>query len=481
MSGPPPVTARLKLAFGIGTSAEAMVITGLTQFAFIYYNQVRGLAPAAVGLAFSAGLAVNAVCDPIVGSWSDRTRSRLGRRHPFMFAAILPVVAAFWAVFNPPAGLGAGGQLAWLVVANIVCVQMLTVFHTPHLALGGELSTTYVERSSVMAWNTFLAWGGDSLCWVLSFGWFFRATSRYANGTLNPAPYPAFSLFIAAAVGCGLLASAWFTLARLPWLPPAAAGVAAFSPRAFFHDVRHALSNRNYVVLLVGSLLFSLMSGLRSGLWLYTATFLWRLSTAQVSWFVVGSLIGYVLSATVVVRIHRRFDKRWANVLAVVIYSLGPAIPLALAWAGVWDSRTPFLVPLLIGFGAIGHAGYSLMLTSINSMIADIADENELRFGDREEGVLYSTRTFFLKLDQAAGSVVAGWVLAVIAFPVKALPGHIGHATELALAAAFVLSAVPGLVAAAVFAAADASQARFAGVRAGLAARTAALDGEPAG
>ena len=473
MSGAPPVTTRLKLAFGIGTTAEAMVITGLTQFAFIYYNQVRGLPPAQVGLAFSAGLMVNAICDPIVGSWSDRTRSRLGRRHPFMFAAILPVVLAFYAVFNPPAGLGAAGELAWLVVTNIVCVQMLTVFHTPHLALGGELSPHYVERSSVMAWNTFLAWAGDSLCWVLSFGWFFRATGRYANGTLNPEPYPVFSLAIAAVVGCGLLASSWFTLPRLKWLPQAAAGVARFGAAAFIRDVRHALSNRNYVILLVGSLLFSLMSGLRSGLWLYTATFLWRLSTAQVSTFVVGSLIGYVLSATVVVRIHRRFDKRWANVGAVVLYSIGPAIPLALSWAGVWDANTPYIVPLLIGFGAIGHAGYSLMLTSLNSMIADIADENELRFGDREEGVLYSTRTFFLKLDQAAGSVVAGWVLAVIAFPVKAEPGHVAPATQTALAAAFVLSAIPGLVAALVFAMVGTSKASFAATRAGLAARPA--------
>ena len=54
-------------------------------------------------MALAAGLFVNAVFDPLVGSWSDRTRSNRGRRHPFMFASILPAALLFYAVFNPPA------------------------------------------------------------------------------------------------------------------------------------------------------------------------------------------------------------------------------------------------------------------------------------------------------------------------------------------------------------------------------------------
>lgn len=153
MSELPPVTRRLKLAFAIGSTAESMVITAAGQFTLIFYNQVRGLPPGWVAMAYSVGLLVNAICDPLVGSWSDRTRSRLGRRHPFMFASILPVSLSFWALFNPPS-LGQVGELMWLVAINVVLSQSLTLFHTPHLALGGELSPSYLGRSSVMNYNT---------------------------------------------------------------------------------------------------------------------------------------------------------------------------------------------------------------------------------------------------------------------------------------------------------------------------------------
>ena len=77
-----------------------------------------------------------------------------------------------------------------------------------------------------------------------------------------------------------------------------------------------------------------------------------------------------------------------------------------------------------------------------------IADENELRYGIRQEGTLFATRTFFARVDQALGTALAGWVLAMIAFPAKAVPGQVPEAVLMGLAAAFVLSAIPGLVAA---------------------------------
>jgi glycoside/pentoside/hexuronide:cation symporter, GPH family len=88
-----------------------------------------------------------------------------------------------------------------------------------------------------------------------------------------------------------------------------------------------------------------------------------------------------------------------------------------------------------------------VMTTTIYSALADIADENELKYGMRQEGVLYSTRTFFARVDQALGTAVSGWVLAYIAFPAKATPGQVDQVVLMGLAAAFVLSTLPGLIA----------------------------------
>ena len=442
----PPLTKRLKISYGLGSTAEALVFTVTSSFLLLFYNQVRGLPAAHVGMALAAGLIVNAVFDPLVGSWSDRTRSRWGRRHAFMFASILPAALLFYAVFNPPSW-GEMGQLVWLAVMNTLLLQAMTLYHTPHLALGGELSDDYLERSSVMAYNTFCLWIGDTLGWLLSFRVFFAASAEFSNGALDPARWPLFSTVVAITIIVLFGYSSWSTRSRIPYLPQPAADTPGFSAPELWRDVRRALSNRNYVVRLCGLFFISLMVGVRTGLWLYGATFFWQLSNDQISLFVIGSFSGYLFAAFAVKPLHARFDKRWTGTFALLLYTIGPAIPLALGWLGILSAETPGLLAILIGFSILQHAPYSVMTTTIYSALADIADENELKHGMRQEGILYSTRTCFARVDQALGTAVAGWVLTMIAFPAKALPGQIDDKVLMGLAAAFVLSAVPGLIA----------------------------------
>ena len=444
----PPLTRRFKLAYGVGSMAEAVVISSVTQFLLLFYNQVRGLSADRVGLAIAAGLAVNAVADPLVGSWSDRTRSRLGRRHPFMYAAILPVAAAFWGLFNPPAGIGELGQLAWLALLNIVLQQALTLFHTPHLAFGGELSSGYIERTTVMSYNTFFLWAGDTACWLATFGLFFRAAPGFPNGALDPTRYRGFATTISALVVAILFTSSWFTRSRIPFLPRPAAGTPGFSLRAFFGDVRQALANHNYVVILVSMLFLSLMQGVRGGLWIYTATFYWQLGNDQILWFASGSFIAYFVAAGLIAPLHRRFDKRATGAWATALYCVGPALPLALGYFGLLSASTPHLLVILIAFALLQHFPYSLITTTIYSVLADITDENELRFGVRQEGVFFSTQTFFARIDQAIGAALAGWTLTAIAFPTNAVPGHVPPVALAGLALAFIASTAPGLIAA---------------------------------
>jgi Na+/melibiose symporter-like transporter len=171
--------------------------------------------------------------------------------------------------------------------------------------------------------------------------------------------------------------------------------------------------------------------------------YFWRIDNNQISFFVLGSLTGYVFGAFVVKELHRRFDKRWTGMLALLVYCVGPAIPLALGWLGILTPETEGLLVILILFSTLQHAPFSIMTTTVYSALADIADENELKYGLRQEGVLYSTRTFFARVDQALGTALAGWVLSIIAFPAKAVPGQVDQEVLMGLAAAFVLSTIP--------------------------------------
>ncbi len=476
----PPVSWRMKWAFGLGSTAESIVITTTSAFLMLFYNQVRGLDPAAIGVALAIGLGVNAVFDPLVGSWSDRTRSRWGRRHPFMFASILPAALLFYALFNPPEGLSTTQQLVWLAVFNVLLLQAMTVFHTPHLALGGEMSEDYLERSSIMGVNTFFLWIGDTAGWLLCFLVFFRASAAFPNGALDPSRWQPFSITIAVIVLLCLFISSQVTKRRIPFLVQPAAATPGFGPREWGRDVWRVLRNRNYLVLLVGLFFLSMMTGVRGGLWIYNATYFWQLRNDQLAFFAVGSFIGYVFAAYYVKRLHDRFDKRWTGMLALVVYCVGPAIPLALAYAGVLSAQTPGLLWILIAFSLLQHAPYSIMTTTVYSALADIADENELRYGIRQEGALYATRTFFARVDQALGTALAGWVLAAVAFPAKATPGQVDERVLMGLAAAFVLSTVPGLVAAVFYGMLKVTRATHDATRAAIDVRKMAVAPEAA-
>lgn len=470
----PPLRVKDKVSYGLGSTAEALVFTATSSFTLLFYNQVRGLDAGLVGTALALGLFVNAFVDPIVGSWSDRTRSRWGRRHPFMFGAILPAAALFYALYNPP-DVSQAWQLVWLAVVNTLLLQVMTVYHTPHLALGGEMSADYLGRTSVMAYNTFCLWIGDTIGWLLAFRVIFAATESFPNGALDPSRYPLFSIVVATLIIVILGYSSWSTMNRIPYLPQPRAGQQGFGPRELFRDVMQALTNRNYVVLLLGLFFLSLMTGVRIGLWLYTATYFWLLNNDQISLFVIGSFTGYLFAAFAVKPLHAKFDKRWTGAIALSLYSIGPALPLALGYFGVLSADTPGILWILIAFSILQHAPYSLMITTVTSALADIADENELRHGVRQEGVLYATRTFFQRVDQALGTALAGWVLSTIAFPKNAKPGEVPNEVLMALAAAFALSAIPGLIAGIFYGMLRVTRGTYESTRLALAERAAAV------
>ena len=83
-----------KLAYGVGQAAEGLKNGAFGIFVLFYYNQVLGLSGTLAGLAIGVALVFDSVSDPLAGSVSDHWRSKLGRRHPFLYAAIIPMAAS---------------------------------------------------------------------------------------------------------------------------------------------------------------------------------------------------------------------------------------------------------------------------------------------------------------------------------------------------------------------------------------------------
>jgi Na+/melibiose symporter-like transporter len=143
------VPLRTVLAYGppiLGLSGLLFFI----QFFFLKFaTDVLLLAPATVGVVFALGRAWDALSDPIAGTLSDRTRSRLGRRRPWMLAAIPILGLGFAMTWAPPKAISGSALYAWIGLALFVFYSGYTAYAIPHTSLGAELTPDHHDRTRI--------------------------------------------------------------------------------------------------------------------------------------------------------------------------------------------------------------------------------------------------------------------------------------------------------------------------------------------
>ena len=425
---PHTVPTKSRWAFGIGSTAETLSLFSVGALGMLYYNQVLGLDILLAGLVPTLAIFGDAISDPLIGSWSDRFRSKKwGRRHPFMLVAPIPVAVSFWMVFSPPESLAGGALFSWFLVWSVLLRTFMTVYHVPHLAMGGELSKEYTERTKIMSYNNFFGWIGGAGFFKINSTVFFATTAQAANGFLRPEAYGPFSITIALVIVVVLFVSAWFTRDRIPYLPQPAEMTSRFGFREFYGDLFKAFGNRNYLFLMIALFALSMMLGIRGGMGTYMNIYYWELRSEDIgNLILIGSFFGYVSGFLFSARIHDRFDKRATIVTTAVTLSVFPAMPVILRLLGLFpENGSSLLLPAIATFIALGAASGSIINISVMSAIADIADENALKYGMRQEGILYSARTFFAKLDNSLGHGLSAVALKMIEFPDKAIPGEV--------------------------------------------------------
>ncbi len=183
-----PLPFRVKLCFGIGAIGEAIYFAIFIGFITIFYNQAIGLPNYLIGIATMLAVATDAVTDPFIGMLSDRHRSNLGRRHPFLWAAPIPLAVSIYAIFTPPDILIGNdtGLFLWLAAWTILSRTFVTLFNVPHLALGAELSKRHDERSQLFSANAMFGYFAGSAFAFTAWTMFQGERVRASDGALVP-------------------------------------------------------------------------------------------------------------------------------------------------------------------------------------------------------------------------------------------------------------------------------------------------------
>jgi GPH family glycoside/pentoside/hexuronide:cation symporter len=233
----PPITPKMKMAFGLGSTAEAIVLTTTSSFLLIFYNQVQGLNPAHVGVALSVGLMVNAVFDPLVGSWSDRTRSRWGRRHPFLFASILPGALCYLRIVQPAGGpeRRRAAGLADLLQRGPDAGDDPVPHPAPRARRRDVRRLSRAHQHHELQHLLPVDGRHGGLAAVVRL--VLQADARLPERRLDPSRWRPFALAISGVIVVCLFVSSFITKARIPFLRQAAEGAPSFGFMEWMRDM----------------------------------------------------------------------------------------------------------------------------------------------------------------------------------------------------------------------------------------------------
>jgi oligogalacturonide transporter len=320
----------------------------------------------------------DAVTDPFEGVISDRTRTRLGRRRPYLLAGIILVFISFFAMFYPIAYESQTARFVFVMFTYLFFSTVVSIVMLNYNALQAELSLDYDERTSLSSFRIFFSTVSSILCAVLpleivkSFpdvrtGWMVMAGSF---GILFAVPFVA--TFLAARERPEFQKPPEPFNWKVAFITP-------FTVRTFVYVV---------TMYLFAFVAFDAVSSI---VVYFIKTYLGRGSETS---FVIGALtIAQVVSLPFFAALSRRISKSKSYIAAATLFIVTMATSLAIA-----PGQPSFLVYVFAAVAGLGSGGVVIM---IYAMFPDIPDVDELMSGQRREGIYSALTAFSRKLSSA--------------------------------------------------------------------------------
>lgn len=373
------------LTYGLPSLGTGAMFGMLLLYFMKFSTDVLLIAPAAIGAILGVSRLWDAVSDPIAGYWSDRTRTRIGRRRPWILASAVPIGIAFMALWSPPQSLSNTMLVAWMAFFTFLFFSVYTAYAVPFRALGTELGAGYHDRTRVFASSAFLGYIGAFFAIGVIFG---------LERTDDPRALAKTMVGIAAAF---TVATMVFTALRLREQPDRVDKGSSRGAGAFMDVVRN-----RYAWPLLGVHFLSDLGGASfASLLPYVSDYILD-TPGYTAYYQLALLLGLTLGIPFWVPMSRRIGKRGAWLVATIIQ-----VPLCVGYLFLEQGQAAFLVVgmFLIGFlnGAAGAVA--------QSMQSDVIDYDEYKTGERKEGVYFASWNFLQKTAFGINLAFIGFML----------------------------------------------------------------------
>nr|WP_240049155.1 glycoside-pentoside-hexuronide (GPH):cation symporter [Parerythrobacter lutipelagi] len=383
-----------KLGYGVGDLASGLYLNFFGFFLFYFFVDLRGMAPAAIGLMLLLTKLVDAVTDPMMGVIADRTRSRWGRYRPYMLYGAIPFGFSGVLVFVDP-GLGETGMLVWAYATYTLAMLAYTAVNVPYGGLLGVISPSARERASVTAYRMFFSassaivigvlgtalvrwFGGDDeaagIMWTMACiaGLSVFCLLAVFAATKERIPEPAHNGSIGGDLKVLVTTGPWIAVALAAIL-----GVTAIASRQ-----ASALFFFEYVAGDDGSPMFLFLD--RRALFLTALAF--------------GQIAGVILASG----LQRHIEKAHLIIFAGGLKAAGIIafyfLPVDAAWAQT-------MVQLCVGIG------FGILMVVAYAMFTDIAEYVDWRANKQMTALVVSASIFAVKAGIAFGLAIPGFVM----------------------------------------------------------------------
>lgn len=438
---------RLKAGHGLGAVAMGIKETGLTTFFMLYYNQVLGFDPRLISLILIIAMFVDAIVDPSIGRLSDRTKSRWGRRLPWLYWAALPMAASWTALWltREPSTVS-----AILLLMNVIAVRlMVSACEIPSVALVAELTSDYDERTGLTRFRFLFGWLGGLAATAMAYGVFLVSPDGQSNGLFYAEGYWKFGLFGAALILISTLGSALAqhrTIVALPPPPP------HDDHHSMWQDLRKAFRNKSFRALSIGAIFIlgsqaTTVAGIN-----YMMLYVWQLTNQQIALYPIGLAVSVLAAFLLIAPLHRRFGKRETAIWGALSSAALTFIIYGARNLGYWpELGSNFAAVFLLICITTALLLQILCHISASSMVAEIVEDHEVSHGERREGLFYSGYLMIQKFGQAFGIFIVGQMVALSGLEQKVrpedLPPQIGDNLGWAYAGLVVAMAIGATIA----------------------------------
>jgi GPH family glycoside/pentoside/hexuronide:cation symporter len=409
-----------RIIYGLGALVNNLLGAAIGMMAIVL-NLGLGMDPAVVGLLMGLPRLTDALTDPLMGYISDQTKSRWGRRRPYIFVGAIAAGIIFALLWQLPAGQSHSFYFWFFLIGSFIFYLAYTVFATPWVALGYELTPDYNERTRLMGYAN---WIGQ-IAWV-AVPWFYAImeNDRLFDDSVAGARALAIGIGIFT-IAVGIL-PALFCKERMKTIAEAEAGEEKAAESmlqglgrnalAFFKGFLVTIKFPPFVKLCVATFLvfngFMLISAFTSYVIIY---YLYEgdkdAGAKLIGWAGTASAIATFMVIPIVTWISTRIGKRRAFFVAIGVSLFGYAIK----WF-CYNPEHPLLLLVATPFIAFGLGG---LFTLMGSMIADVCDMDELITGHRREGMFGSIFWWVVKLGMALALGFSGVMLNITGFDVE--------------------------------------------------------------